>query len=250
MVGIPGGPLCFRGAQAACVGWLACGTGVTGGAGAPHFHQSKRHRHQFRNPTGACVPDSFPPGTSLMILMQFSRFSKFPRPRWFVLSPEEPLPAPQGPCLSPLASRGPSGQAHFAAPKAGHAARCPPAVTSAEPGGPPVVRGGTAEAPGGRLRAGLGDNEHPLPGDRGDNGDTETPHCHPSSWRPRWTLLSFTKAPPPAGNAVLLTCHPSTSRPLRALLSFTKPPPPTLSARTRLLCAPSPSSHPSTHRPR
>lgn len=35
MVGIPGGPLCFRGALAACVGWLVCGTGVTGGAGAP-----------------------------------------------------------------------------------------------------------------------------------------------------------------------------------------------------------------------
>lgn len=155
MVGIPGGPLCFRGAQAACVGWLVCGTGVTGGAGAPQFHQSKHHRHQFRNPTGAHVLDSFPPGTSLMILMQFSRFSKFPRPWWLVLSPEEPLPAPHGPWLSPLASRGPSGQAHFAAPKAGHAARCPPAVTSAEPGGPPVVRGGTAEAPGGRLRAGL-----------------------------------------------------------------------------------------------
>lgn len=110
MVGIPGGPLCFRGAPAACVGWLVCGTGVTGGAGAPQFHQSKRHRHQFRNPTGACVPDSFPPDTSLMILMQFSRFSKFPRPRWFVLSPEEPLPAPQCPCLSPLPAGAPQGR--------------------------------------------------------------------------------------------------------------------------------------------
>lgn len=115
MVGIPGGPLCFQGALAACVGWLVCGTGVTGGAGAPQFHQSKHNRHQFGNPTGARVPDSFPPGTSLMILMQFSRFSKFPCPWWLVLSPEEPLPAPQCPWLAPPASRGPSEQAHFAA---------------------------------------------------------------------------------------------------------------------------------------